>query len=227
MPFVNGARRSAELSAVPVRHPRCQLSFRGTKQQNQKNGAAAQAEQDRQRWIHSTRIRAFIDVVDAEGFSAAARKASAGRRRCCRNMYANWRTSLEHASAQPHDPANFRMTEAGHTYYRTASEILKEIDNLADLVRDKQFRPASGRLTHFRTAHIRRCRYRPVADRFRQGASGTVTGNHLRRPVCRSGRGRLRRGRSASRKPGRLDTSLPASSVDFQVKICASPEFPG
>jgi len=30
----------------------------------------------------------------------------------------------------------FSMTEAGHTYYRTASDILKEIDNLADLVRE-------------------------------------------------------------------------------------------
>ena len=28
------------------------------------------------------------------------------------------------------------MTEAGHTYYRTAADILKEIDNLADLVRE-------------------------------------------------------------------------------------------
>lgn len=31
----------------------------------------------------------------------------------------------------------FSLTEAGHTYYRTASDILKEIDNLADLVREK------------------------------------------------------------------------------------------
>lgn len=30
----------------------------------------------------------------------------------------------------------FSLTEAGHTYYRTASDILKEIDNLADLVRE-------------------------------------------------------------------------------------------
>jgi DNA-binding transcriptional LysR family regulator len=30
----------------------------------------------------------------------------------------------------------FSLTEAGHTYYRTASEILKEIDNLSDMVRE-------------------------------------------------------------------------------------------
>jgi len=30
----------------------------------------------------------------------------------------------------------FSLTEAGHIYFRTASDILKEIDNLADLVRE-------------------------------------------------------------------------------------------
>ena len=39
-----------------------------------------------------TRMRAFIAVVEAEGFSAAARKIGAPRR-CCRNMCANWRTN--------------------------------------------------------------------------------------------------------------------------------------
>ncbi len=39
----------------------------------------------------------------------------------------------------------FSMTEAGHTYYRTASDILKEIDNLADLVRENN-QQLKGRL---------------------------------------------------------------------------------
>lgn len=37
------------------------------------------------------------------------------------------------------------MTEAGHTYFRTASDILKEIDNLADLVRENNVQ-LKGRL---------------------------------------------------------------------------------
>ncbi|MDP9631373.1 UNVERIFIED_ORG: DNA-binding transcriptional LysR family regulator [Ensifer adhaerens] len=80
-----------------------------------------------------TRIRAFIDVVDAEGFSAAARRV--GRSKALLSKYVRELEDELGALLLNRTTRQFSMTEAGHTYYRTASEILKEIDNLADLVR--------------------------------------------------------------------------------------------
>ncbi|MDI7860452.1 LysR family transcriptional regulator [Rhizobiaceae bacterium n13] len=81
-----------------------------------------------------TRIRAFIDVVDAEGFSAAARKM--GRSKALLSKYVRELEDELGALLLNRTTRQFSMTEAGHTYYRTASDILKEIDNLADLVRE-------------------------------------------------------------------------------------------
>ncbi|MDF8355927.1 LysR family transcriptional regulator [Ensifer adhaerens] len=80
-----------------------------------------------------TRIRAFIDVVDAEGFSAAARRV--GKSKALLSKYVRELEDELGALLLNRTTRQFSLTEAGHTYYRTASEILKEIDNLADLVR--------------------------------------------------------------------------------------------
>lgn len=82
-----------------------------------------------------TRIRAFIDVVDAEGFSAASRKT--GRSKALLSKYVRELEDELGALLLNRTTRQFSMTEPGHTYYRTASDILKEIDNLADLVREK------------------------------------------------------------------------------------------
>lgn len=81
-----------------------------------------------------TRIRAFIDVVEAEGFSAAARKN--GRSKALLSKYVRELEDDLGALLLNRTTRQFSLTEAGHTYYRTASDILKEIDNLADLVRE-------------------------------------------------------------------------------------------
>lgn len=81
-----------------------------------------------------TRIRAYIDVVDAEGFSAASRKV--GKSKALLSKYVRELEDELGALLLNRTTRQFSMTEAGHTYYRTASEILKEIDNLADLVRE-------------------------------------------------------------------------------------------
>jgi len=80
-----------------------------------------------------TRIRAFIDVVEAEGFSAAARKV--GRSKALLSKYVKELEDELGALLLNRTTRQFSLTEAGHTYYRTASDILREIDNLADLVR--------------------------------------------------------------------------------------------
>lgn len=82
-----------------------------------------------------TRIRAFIDVVEAEGFSAAARKT--GRSKALLSKYVRELEDDLGALLLNRTTRQFSLTEAGHTYYRTASDILKEIDNIADLVREK------------------------------------------------------------------------------------------
>ncbi|WP_416795789.1 LysR family transcriptional regulator [Ciceribacter azotifigens] len=81
-----------------------------------------------------TRMRAFIDVVEAEGFSAAARKT--GRSKALLSKYVRELEDELGALLLNRTTRQFSLTEAGHTYYRTASDILKEIDNLADLVRE-------------------------------------------------------------------------------------------
>ena len=81
-----------------------------------------------------TRMRAFIDVVDAEGYSAAARKL--GRSKALLSKYVKELEDDLGALLLNRTTRQFSLTEAGHTYYRTASDILKEIDNLSDLVRE-------------------------------------------------------------------------------------------
>jgi len=79
-------------------------------------------------------MRAFIDVVEAEGFSAAARRT--GRSKALLSKYVRELEDDLGALLLNRTTRQFSLTEAGHTYYRTAADILKEIDNLADLVRE-------------------------------------------------------------------------------------------
>ena len=81
-----------------------------------------------------TRMRAFIDVVDAEGYSAAARKL--GRSKALLSKYVKELEDELGALLLNRTTRQFSLTEAGHTYYRQASEILKDIDSLADQVRE-------------------------------------------------------------------------------------------
>lgn len=81
-----------------------------------------------------TRMRAFIDVVEAEGFSAAARKI--GRSKALLSKYVRELEDELGALLLNRTTRQFSLTEAGHTYYKRANEIVREIDSLADVVRD-------------------------------------------------------------------------------------------
>ena len=81
-----------------------------------------------------TRIRAYIDVVDAEGFSAAGRKT--GRSKALLSKYVRELEDELGTLLLIRTTRQFSLTEAGQLYYRNAADILKEIDNLADLVRE-------------------------------------------------------------------------------------------
>ena len=81
-----------------------------------------------------TRMRAFIDVVEAEGFSAAARKI--GRSKALLSKYVRELEDELGALLLNRTTRQFSLTEAGHTYYRRAAEIVREVDSLADAVRE-------------------------------------------------------------------------------------------
>ena len=81
-----------------------------------------------------TRMRAFIDVVEAEGFSAAARKI--GRSKALLSKYVRELEDELGALLLNRTTRQFSLTEAGHTYFRRATEIVREVDSLADAVRE-------------------------------------------------------------------------------------------
>ena len=81
-----------------------------------------------------TRMRAYIDVVEAEGFSAAARRV--GRSKALLSKYVRELEDELGALLLNHTTRQFSLTEAGHTYYKRANELIREIDSLADAIRD-------------------------------------------------------------------------------------------
>jgi DNA-binding transcriptional LysR family regulator len=81
-----------------------------------------------------TRMRAFIDVVEAEGFSAAARKI--GRSKALLSKYVRELEDELGALLLNRTTRQFSLTEAGHTYYQRASEILREVESLQEAVRE-------------------------------------------------------------------------------------------
>ncbi len=81
-----------------------------------------------------TRMRAFIDVVEAEGFSAAGRKV--GRSKALLSKYVRELEDELGALLINRTTRQFSLTEAGHAYYKRASELVREIDSLAECVRD-------------------------------------------------------------------------------------------
>ncbi|HTO31476.1 MAG TPA: LysR family transcriptional regulator [Pararhizobium sp.] len=167
-----------------------------------------------------TRIRAFIDVVDAEGFSAAARRV--GRSKALLSKYVRELEDDLGALLLNRTTRQFSLTEAGHTYYRTASEILKEIDNLADLVR------ASNS---------------DLKGRLRISAPRTFVDAEIGQSLIDFGKAHpelsleivsddrfvdlVEEGFDVAIRITKLeDSTLIARKLDdFQIKICASPEF--
>ncbi|TIS70888.1 MAG: LysR family transcriptional regulator, partial [Mesorhizobium sp.] len=72
--------------------------------------------------------------VEAEGFSAAARKI--GRSKALLSKYVRELEDELGALLLNRTTRQFSLTEAGHTYYQRASEIVREVDSLADAVRE-------------------------------------------------------------------------------------------
>ncbi|WP_127522030.1 LysR family transcriptional regulator [Mesorhizobium sp. Z1-4] len=82
-----------------------------------------------------TRMRAFIEVVEAEGFSAAARKI--GRSKALLSKYVRELEDELGALLLNRTTRQFSLTEAGHDYFKRATEIVNDIDALAESVRER------------------------------------------------------------------------------------------
>lgn len=83
-----------------------------------------------------TRMRAFIAVVENEGFSAAARRI--GRSKALLSKYVRELEDEIGALLLNRTTRQFSLTELGHTYYKRSVEIVREIDTLQEMVRDSR-----------------------------------------------------------------------------------------
>lgn len=81
-----------------------------------------------------TRMRAFIEVVDAEGFSAAARRS--GRSKALLSKYVRELEDSLGVLLLNRTTRQFSLTETGYTFYYRAVEIVRDVDELAESVRD-------------------------------------------------------------------------------------------
>lgn len=81
-----------------------------------------------------TRMRAFIEVVEAEGFSAAARKV--GRSKALLSKYVRELEDDLGALLLNRTTRQFSLTETGEAYYHRAVAIVRDVDDLAESVRD-------------------------------------------------------------------------------------------
>ncbi len=86
-----------------------------------------------------TRMRTFVEVVDAGGFSAAARKL--GRSKALISKYVKELEDELGARLMNRTTRRLSLTELGQAYYRDAGEILQRVDDLQDMVRDKHGEP--------------------------------------------------------------------------------------
>lgn len=90
-----------------------------------------------------TRMRAFVAVVDHEGFSAAGR--AVGRSKALLSKYVRELEDELGALLLNRTTRQFSLTEAGHTYYARAVELLREFEDLQDMIRNTRS-GVSGRI---------------------------------------------------------------------------------
>jgi DNA-binding transcriptional LysR family regulator len=86
-----------------------------------------------------TRMQAFIAVVEAGGFSAAARRTAKSKA-----LISKYVKDLEDelgVRLLNRTTRQLSLTEVGQAYFREAGEILQRIDDLADSVRDTHREP--------------------------------------------------------------------------------------
>lgn len=81
-----------------------------------------------------TRMQAFIDIVEQQGFSAAARKV--GRSKALMSKYVRELEDELGILLLNRTTRQFSLTEAGEVFHKSALEILQKIGDLQDTVRE-------------------------------------------------------------------------------------------
>ena len=81
-----------------------------------------------------TRMQAFVDVVEQQGFSAAARKV--GRSKALMSKYVRELEDELGILLLNRTTRQFSLTEAGDVFHRSALEILQKVGDLHDRVRE-------------------------------------------------------------------------------------------
>ena len=85
------------------------------------------------------RIRAFVQVFDAGGFSAAAR--AHGRSKALLSKYVTDLEDFLGVRLMNRTTRKLSLTEAGEAYYREASQILQQLDELDASIADQSVAP--------------------------------------------------------------------------------------
>ncbi len=94
------------------------------------------------RWTMSqdlARIRAFVQVFDAGGFSAAARQH--GRSKALLSKYVTDLEDYLGVRLMNRTTRKLSLTEAGEAYYREASQLLQQLDDLDASILDQTAAP--------------------------------------------------------------------------------------
>ena len=81
-----------------------------------------------------TRMQAFVDVVDEQGFSAAARRV--GRSKALMSKYVRELEDELGILLLNRTTRQFSLTEAGEVFHKSALEILQKVGDLQDTVRE-------------------------------------------------------------------------------------------
>lgn len=85
------------------------------------------------------RIRAFVQVFDAGGFSAAAREH--GRSKALLSKYVTDLEDYLGVRLMNRTTRKLSLTEAGEAYYREASQLLQQLDDLDATISDQTAEP--------------------------------------------------------------------------------------
>lgn len=86
-----------------------------------------------------SRIRAFVQVFDAGGFSAAAREH--GRSKALLSKYVTDLEDYLGVRLMNRTTRKLSLTEAGESYYREASQLLQQLDDLDATISDQSAAP--------------------------------------------------------------------------------------
>ncbi len=86
-----------------------------------------------------SRIRAFVQVFDAGGFSAAARQH--GRSKALLSKYVTDLEDYLSVRLMNRTTRTLGLTEAGEAYYREASQLLQQLDDLDATISDQTTAP--------------------------------------------------------------------------------------